>query len=75
MRLVAINENGKRIGEDHYNAKYSNHEIDQVNELKDSGLGYKRISKIMEMPIRTVRDIVSGKRRCQSNCGFKKCEA
>lgn len=69
--LVAVNEKGLRIGKTHPRAKYSDSEIDLVLELRDEGLGYKRIAKKLEMPIRTVRDICNGRRRCQTAARFR----
>ena len=70
-KLIAINEHGLRIGEDHHNARYTNGEIDMVHELRENGWGYKRISKSLEMPVRTVRDICNGRRHCQTPAGWR----
>lgn len=71
QKTVAVNERGLRIGEDHPNARYTNGEIEMVLGLRDEGLGYKRISKMAEIPVRTVRDIIKGKRRCQHATNWK----
>ncbi|MCX7168611.1 MAG: hypothetical protein NTV11_20385 [Rhodocyclales bacterium] len=34
-RTIRINAIGRRIGEDHHNAKLTNHEVDQIHELLD----------------------------------------
>lgn len=64
-RLIAVNELGQRIGEYHPNAKWSDEDVNQVLELRDEGLGYKRIVKATGIPRRTVRDICGGRIRCQ----------
>lgn len=69
---VAVNERGIRIGEDHQFAKYSNSEVEMVFILRDYGWGYKRIAAAVEMPLRTVRDFINGKRRCQCPAKWKK---
>lgn len=74
-KLIAVNEYGIAIGEDHHNAKYSNGEIDMVLDLREQGWGYKRISKATDMPIRTVRDICNGKRRCQMAVRWRRISA
>lgn len=71
-KTVAVNDAGLRIGEDHPQARYTNHEIDLVLELRDEGRSYGYIACKMEMPKSTVRDICTGRRRCQSPAGFKK---
>lgn len=71
MKLIALNEKSRRIGQDHHNAKYSDSEVELVLSLHSSGWGYKRIAAKMEMPIRTVRSFCSGKCRCQCVAIFK----
>lgn len=66
QKLVAVNERGLRIGEDHQNARYTDGEVAMVLELRDAGWGYKRIAKAVDMPRTTVRDICTGRRRCQT---------
>jgi hypothetical protein len=60
-----------RIGEDHQNARYTNGEVEMVLSLRDQGLGYKRIAKLVEMPVRTVRCICNALRRSQCADRFK----
>jgi len=71
-QMIAINDLGYRIGQDHHKAKYTNHEVEQVFILKQKGHGYKNISKIMDMPVRTVRSILNGSRRNQIVFNFKR---
>lgn len=73
-KTVALNEFGKRIGESHSNAKYTDSEVHTVLGLHGEGYGYKRISKMMDMPIRTVRCIAKGARRCQTPVTYKEVE-
>lgn len=34
-RTVGINAIGRRVGEDHHNAKLTNHEVDQIHKMLD----------------------------------------
>lgn len=70
-KIVAVNERGLRIGEDHQNAKYTNGEIEMVLTLRDDGKSYGEIARLVEMPKSTVSDICSGRRRCQYPSDFK----
>lgn len=72
QKLVAVNECGQRVGEDHPNARYTNAEIEMVLGLRDEGFGYKRIARMCDMPVRTVRDICNGRRRCQCPAAWKR---
>ncbi|MER1940493.1 hypothetical protein ABS755_07265 [Castellaniella sp. FW104-16D08] len=65
-KLVALNENGRRIGEDHPNARYTNHEIDLVLTLRDQGASYGEIARKMDMPKATVQAICNGRSRSWS---------
>ena len=71
-KVVAVNERGHRIGEDHPKARYTDGEIAMVHYLRDLGWGYKRIAKAVEMPLRTIRDVCSGKSRCQFPTRWKR---
>jgi len=65
-KLVAVNEKGRRIGEDHPRAVLTNHEVDMIFELREIGWGYKRLAAKFEVSKRTIRDILKGRRRAQS---------
>jgi len=71
MGVVAVNDQGLRIGEDHPNARYTNAEVEMVLDLRDEGMGYKRIAQAMDMPVRTVRNICNFLRRSQVPARFK----
>lgn len=62
----ARNARGWRIGEGHPRAKLSDHDIRLMLELRSRyGMGYKALALKFEAPVRTVRDICTGKRRGQ----------
>ena len=62
----AYNENGRRIGEGHPKAKYSDAEIDEVFRLSTDGIRIAEIARVLRMPRPTVAAILSGRRRSQS---------
>jgi len=68
-KQVAVNEAGYRIGEDHQNAKLTNHEVELILELREQCLSYAEIAAKFDISKSTVRDICTGKRRCQ--CAFR----
>lgn len=67
-KLVAVNEAGLPIGEDHPKARYTNREVELVLQLRDQGASYGSISRTMDMPKSTVRNICTGLTRCQTPC-------
>ena len=68
---VAVNDAGRAIGEDHINARYTDSDVENVRLLRRQGYTYRQISQMMDMPIRTLRDYISGRSRCQSVAGWK----
>lgn len=72
-KLVAVNECGRRIGEDHPNAKLSNADIDEVRHLReDTGMRLNKIAKLFNLTIGGVHKICNYTRRAQTIVGFKK---
>lgn len=59
-RMVSVNERNQPCGESHGEAKWTDHEVDLVRDLYSDGFGYKRISRMMDMPRSTVRAICRG---------------
>ncbi|TAN29576.1 MAG: hypothetical protein EPN31_06210 [Castellaniella sp.] len=71
-KLVALNEHGLPIGEDHPKARYTNHEVDLVLALRDQGASYGEIARKMDMPKATVQAICNGRARCQTPYQYSK---
>lgn len=74
-RRVAVNDIGRRVGQDHHNAKLTDHDIDLLFALRDAGWGYKRLAAKFEISKRHVRDVLAGKRRGQAVAGFRSAGA
>lgn len=70
-RLVAVNERGLAIGQDHPRAVLSDHEVGLVLELRDQGFSYAWIARKMEVHKQTVAKICTGQRRCQTVAGHR----
>lgn len=68
---VAVNDNGRAIGEDHAGAKYLDLDVDHARELRAEGYTLRQISQMLDMPIRTIRGYLDGSRRSQSVAGWK----
>lgn len=64
-KLVAVNEHGYRVGQDHHNARYTDGEVAMVLTLRDEGKSYGEIARLVEMPKSTVRNFCKAYRRCQ----------
>lgn len=71
-KLVAVNDRGRRIGQDHPRAVATDRDVDLVFELRDSGLTYQQIADKMELPKATVQHWLTGRRRCQHASRFKR---
>lgn len=62
-RLVGVDANGNRVGEDHPKARLSDHDIDLIRQLHDEGLGYRTLARKFECDKSTIRDVVKCRRR------------
>ena len=73
--LVAVNESGFRIGQDHPNAKLSNDEIDKIRDMREEeGMRYTDIAKIVGLSKGAVAKICRYERRAQTIERWKKVE-
>lgn len=77
-RIVAINEYGLRIGEDHPNARLTNLEVDVLLELREeldeNGKhiwSYGKLAEKFDIGKTAVRRICKGQSRCQTPMGYK----
>jgi hypothetical protein len=69
--LLAVNEQGHRVGEDHQRAKLTNHEVDLIHEMRDQGMSFGQIAMVMDIARATAAKICSGERRSQVIARFK----
>lgn len=65
-KLVALNENGRRIGESHPRAKLLDHEVDQVLALLEAGMSYTQVAEKFDVSKSCVAHIATGRRRGQA---------
>lgn len=70
-RLVAVNDRGLRVGEDHPQAKLTDHEIEIIRHLHLDGWGYGAIALKFEVSKSQVRNIVKGRKRGQTAMGVR----
>ncbi|CAB3858374.1 hypothetical protein LMG26854_03336 [Achromobacter aegrifaciens] len=71
---VGVNEKGVRVGEDHQRATLTDHDVELMRQLREEGLGYKRLAKMFDTSVRNVRDIVNYKRRVTTPTAWKTVE-
>jgi len=72
--LVAVNERGRRIGEDHPRAKLSNHEIDLMQELFEEGMTLREAAEKFDISKKHASEIRSGKKRAQYPAEFRRAK-
>ena len=68
---LAYNEAGRRIGQGHPNARYTDREVELVQQLREQGFTFNQIQRAVGMPRSTIRDYCSGRCRCQSAAVIK----
>lgn len=64
-KLVAVNEHGLRIGEDHPHAKLTNHEVELLRRLHNDGMTYDTLAAKFEISKWAVGRICRFERRGQ----------
>lgn len=64
-RLIAVNEKGIRVGEDHQKAKLTDEEVELIRRLHKEGMSYPRIAAKFEVSHWTVGRICRYERRTQ----------
>lgn len=70
-KLVALNAQNRRIGEDHRSAKLTDGEVEQIRRLHEGGMGYSRIAVKFEISKSSVALICRYERRAQTTVRFK----
>lgn len=68
---VLLSDASVRVGESSPKAKYSDQDLIHCFDLRLAGLSLREISQKMDIPMRTLRDIFSGKRRAVIPTKFK----
>jgi DNA-binding CsgD family transcriptional regulator len=65
QRLVGVNEQGLRVGQDHQRAKLTDREIELILALHAQGVTYRNIAHKFDINQHTVGKICRGERRAQ----------
>ena len=71
-RMVAVNEKGQRIGEDHPRAVLSDHEVMLLLELRDEGYSLAWLAAKFEISRFHTWRICTGRKRSQTAARFKR---
>lgn len=66
MTRIEHNSEGRRIGEGHPRACYTDAEVLVIQRLADAGILRRKISEALGVPYSTVRAITNGRMRCQT---------
>ncbi len=73
--IVAVNEQGYRIGSSQHNCRLSDEIVDQIRDMhEDLGIGYRKIAKHLNLKRSTVQKICNYERRAQTPDRWKKVE-
>lgn len=70
-RIVAVNEKGNRIGEDHQRAKLTDRDVELIRQLLADGWAPVEIARKFEVSRQTICDIHKGRRRSQIAMGWR----
>ncbi len=73
VHFVAVNEQGYRIGSSHHNARLPAEVIDKIRDMhEDEEVGYRKLAKIFDIPLSTIKKICKYERRAQTPDRWKK---
>jgi hypothetical protein len=74
-RMVAITDQGLRMGEDHPNAKLTNEQIDRIRDLhEDHDLNYRQLAEMFGVSKGMIAGVCQYRRRALTPFGWKKLE-
>jgi DNA invertase Pin-like site-specific DNA recombinase len=72
-RIIGLNENGNRFGEEHHRARLSDAQVEEIRELYEDGFSsYRSLAKRFGVTKATIRDIVTFRRRAHYAVRWKK---
>lgn len=72
-KIVGVDENGNRVGEDHPKAKLTDHEVELIRELYEGGgLSMREIAEKFEVAKSTIVAIVNFNRRATAPMGWRR---
>lgn len=71
--IIALNEQGYRIGPTHHNARIPQEIVDQMRDLhEDECIGYRRLAKMFNLSRSVVQKICTYERRAQTPDRWKR---
>lgn len=70
-RRVAVNDRGAVVGQDHWRAKLTDHEVELMRQMHEQGWGYRRLAVKFDVSRSHVRSIVQFRCRAQTSVAVK----
>lgn len=70
-QLVAVNERGLRVGQDHQRAKVTNREVELIRQLREDGMSYRVLASKFELSTSTLWAICNFVKRAQAPVRWK----
>ena len=72
-KIVAVNENGRRIGEEHPRSKLTDAQVDRIRDLHEyHDMTYEQLAAMYQVPKTTIASICQYMRRAQTPFGWKR---
>lgn len=74
--IIALDENGKPIGESHHRAKLSDEDVELIRDIYDEGFAsYSTLAEVFKVHKSTISDIINFRKRASSPVSFKTVSA
>lgn len=72
-KMIAINEQGKRIGQGHQFAKLTDEQVDRIRDLhEEHNLSYTQLAAMYQVSKSVIAGICQYRRRAQTPFGWKR---
>jgi DNA invertase Pin-like site-specific DNA recombinase len=72
VRMIGLNANGLRVGEDHHGAKLTNRDVELIRQLRGEGMSYSKLAAKFELSRSTVWGICNYLKRSQVAVSWKR---
>ena len=73
IAIVAVNEDGYRIGQSHHNARISDYAVQCIRDAREErGLSYGKLASMFKLSKSTIQKLCNYERRAQIPRAYKK---
>lgn len=64
-QYVPVNTEGRRIGMGHPKSRFSDNDVEVIQQMHETGLGYRRIARAFKTSPSSIQSIITNRTRSQ----------